>query len=467
MTELPKVLPHSIVAEEALLGSVLNKESNYNIATRNITGANVFYVGMHQRIWRIMNRLNSMDRSIDAVSVCSMITANDRKKYPDLNSFYVTGLLDHGIQSKVDSYSQIVLEKYLQRQLIRETEDIKNFCLDNNKQYEDIVNKVSSVTNSLQRMRTGKEFSLSKLIKETSEAIKNPVDLIKYGYDSLNHLAGGMTRGEISVIAGRPGHGKTTFCINLVHKLLQQGYKVLVFNREMSNSEMLKKLLVVSNTSLSHSKIRKGNIDASVQKEIDRSFVELEELFKKQLIMFDDVFDLAGSSAIIEKFRPDVVIDDHIQLIKANTKLEGRRFEIESIMQEYKMLSKKHKMVSILVSQLNRNIEQRVDPIPKLSDLAESGSIEQLAENIIFIYYDYKVRFEDSEFGPNKNQIIAAKVRYGTSGRLTMGFDGDKCLFYETSYNGDPIRDKEIHIPKQATIEDTKDLFQKLALTKV
>lgn len=463
MTKELKVMPHSIEAEEALLGSILTKDSNFEIATRNIHKSSIFYKDSHKRIWSIMERLHSDDRDIDVVSVCSMLSDNDKTKYPNLDSYYITGLLDQGIQSKTENYSKILLEKYLQRKLINEADDIKKYCYDSNRGYNDIVDKVSKVTNSLQRMRTGKEFNLSTLIKETTNAIKNPVDLIKYGYDSLNHLAGGMTRGEISVIAGRPGHGKTTFCINLVYRLLQSGYKVLVFNREMSNTEMLKKLLVVSNEKLSHSKIRKGEINSETQREIDKSFAHLEQMYKDQLIMFDDVFDLSGSSSIIEKFRPDIVIDDHIQLIKTNTRLEGRRFEIEAIMQEYKMLSKKHNMVSILVSQLNRNIEQRVDPIPKLSDLAESGSIEQLAENITFIYYDYKVRFEDSEIGQNRNQIIAAKVRYGTSGRLTMGFDGDKCLFYETGLEKMYKTNKEIHIPKQASLEETKDIFKSLS----
>ena len=117
-------------------------------------------------------------------------------------------------------------------------------------------------------------------------------------------------------------------------------------------------------------------------------------------------------------------------------------------------------MVTILVSQLNRNIEQRVDPIPKMSDLAESGSIEQTAENIIFVYYDYKVRFDASEYGPDRNQLIAAKVRYGTSGSLTMGFNGDKCLFYENITHKPIIKDDTIHLPKQYSLKDTKDFFK-------
>ena len=457
------VQPNSLEAEDALLGCILRDETCFDRSKKYLTKSTMFYSGIHRKVYNIMRHLDKNDKGIDTVSVVSMITKTDKDIYPALDGYFITGLLDHGMNSKVEIYSRIIAEKYYQRELIKDADDIQKFCFDNTNEYNDIVKKVNVITSNLQSMSTGKEFDLKKLAKETNKAINEPVDLIEYGYSSLNSLAGGMTRGEVSVIAGRPGHGKTTFIINLTHQLLKQGYKVLVINREMSNKEMMKKLLVLSSGNLSHSMIRSGNIDSQTQREINRSLDHLVNHYNNSLIMFDDVFTLNQSSNVIEKFRPDVVIDDHIQLIKVNSKLDGRRFEIEEIMQEYKMLSKKHNMVSILVSQLNRNIEQRVDPVPKLSDLAESGSIEQIAENIIFVYYDYKVRYEKSDYGPNRNQIIAAKVRYGVSGTLTMGFNGDKCLFHENIAVYKPNEKADIHIPKNATIAQTKDVFKAIA----
>ena len=125
-----------------------------------------------------------------------------------------------------------------------------------------------------------------------------------------------------------------------------------------------------------------------------------------------------------------MVIDDYIQLIRIQGHKE-RRFELESVMQEYKWISKTMGVVPILVSQLNREIERRIDPIPKLSDLAESGSIEQVAENVLFVYYDYKVNYDYSDTGKYKAQIVAAKVRYGETGMMVYGFDGDKVKYYE------------------------------------
>ena len=153
------------------------------------------------------------------------------------------------------------------------------------------------------------------------------------------------------------------------------------------------------------------------------------------------------------RHNPDVVIDDYIQLIKMDG-YDQRRFELETVMNEYKWLAKTYKIVPILISQLNRDIEKRIDPVPKMSDLAESGSIEQVAENVLFVYYDYKVNYEESELGKDQIQIVAAKVRYGVNRKILFGFNGDKVLFHE-------IKDvSEVMVAKDE--EEIKDMLQRV-----
>jgi replicative DNA helicase len=126
-------------------------------------------------------------------------------------------------------------------------------------------------------------------------------------------------------------------------------------------------------------------------------------------------------------------------------------------MNEYKWLAKTYKIVPILISQLNRDIEKRIDPVPKMSDLAESGSIEQVSENVLFVYYDYKVNYEESEIGKNQIQIVAAKVRYGENRKLLFGFNGDKALFHENINNdGEGI----IMVAKDS--EEIKDMLTRV-----
>ena len=167
--------------------------------------------------------------------------------------------------------------------------------------------------------------------------------------------------------------------------------------------------------------------------------------------MFDDVYDMPETISAISRHRPDVIIDDYIQLVRVQN-MDARRFEIEYIMQEYKWIAKKYKCIPILVSQLNRDIERRLDSIPKMSDLAEGSSIEQIAENVIFVYYDYKINYENSEIGRDFSQLVAAKVRYGVSGTFKVGFNGDNARFYET--------DMPVSNDKLTEEKATKSLFE-------
>ena len=147
--------------------------------------------------------------------------------------------------------------------------------------------------------------------------------------------------------------------------------------------------------------------------------------------MYDNIRGLDESLREIAKHKPDVVIDDYIQLIQVNHVKEGRRFEIEKIMQEYKWMCKTEDCSAILVSQLNREIEKRLDPRPRMSDYAESGVIEQTAESAMFVFYGHN--FDSERYSPYKSEIIVSKSRYGRIGTHKIGFNGNRCKFYMNS----------------------------------
>ena len=244
----------------------------------------------------------------------------------------------------------------------------------------------------------------------------------------MDNAAGGMTRSEVTVVGGRPGHGKTTLVINIVKRLLEQGFRVMLFNREMTNVEMMKKILVMEFQEFSYEKIRKAE---NIEKEIAEISMKKEALGEKykNLIMHDDCKTLADAMKEISREKPDVILDDYIQLIRTdNSNNKDRRFEIEDIMLDYKWICKKINCSAILVSQLNREIERRLDPRPKLSDFAESGVIEQTAEAAFFVYYPYAV--DDRESDPYEIEVICQKARYGSLGSYNLGFNGDKCRMY-------------------------------------
>ena len=439
-----KASPHSLEAEESVLGSILLKPELITEIKEFIPKPDIFYYDTSRIIWNKMIDMAKNHEEIDAITVMAKLSDEQKKK---VTAYYLTGL-PGSIPSTANAstYAKIVLEKFLQRELINTTYEIQKSAFDN-ETFDDLIESIKKRTDELTSLTPDKEPSLDAIIYETIESIETSGNYVKFGFDRLDNLAGGMTKGEITVIAGRPSHGKTTFAINLVKNFIDQGLKVLCINREMTNIEMMKKLIVLESGNLSYSDIRMNNLTDQSYKELLEVNDRIVDKYTNRLIMCDTARDLSSSTAQIMRHNPDVVVDDYIQLIR----MEGydqRRFELETVMNEYKWLAKTYKIVPILISQLNRDIEKRIDPVPKMSDLAESGSIEQVAENVLFVYYDYKVNYEESELGRNKTQIVAAKVRYGENKKLIFGFDGDRVLFHEKlsdkQQSKDPEEDEEI-----------------------
>ena len=274
-------------------------------------------------------------------------------------------------------------------------------------------------------------FNINDALHETVESIKySDRNLIPIGFPALDKMCGGLTRGEITIIGGRPGHGKSTFSLNIMKQMIDAGYKCILFNREMSNTEMLKKLVVLESGMLSYSMVRSGACgDEASVKELESTISSIKEKYNKdKFLMFDNVRDFGQASAEIKRFKPDIIFDDYIQLIVPDSKIEQRRLQLEKIIHEYKWLAKNMNCAVVLVSQLNRSLESRGNPVPRLSDLAESGSIEQAAENVFFTYYDYKIfknKSLERGYGKEIIEIIAGKVRYGETGQVKMDFKGD------------------------------------------
>ena len=420
--------PHSSDAEKAILGCILVNEEAFDVAAQYITAPETFYYDDHQLIWKVMCEMRKNHEPIDTVTVSSKFTGKESDK---VSPYYLTGLYDSiPSASKSEHYARIVAEKYLQRRLINVTYEVQKSAYENTKEFDKLLDDVRRFTEELQELQPHKRFSLKDSLADTISSIKKPDNMINYGFDALDSMSGGMTRGEITVIAGRPGHGKTTFTVNLIPRLVNQGLKVLVVSREMTEKELLKKLITLESGVLNYRTVRNGILDEASHAELQRMYAFCYDRYKDHLFIYDDLRDLNSTTSIIQKVKPDVIIDDYIQLISVKGYNE-RRFELENVMKEYKWIAKSMKVVPILVSQLNREIERRIDPIPKLSDLAESGTIEQVAENVLFIYYDYKVNYDYSELGKYKAQLIAAKVRYGETCMMTMGYNGDKVRYYE------------------------------------
>lgn len=434
-----KIQPNAVDAEEALLGSIINDNTIIATVEAWIRDDEAFYSSANRKIWKCMKQLYRKNEPIDIIILASEL----RNEYDQtLNSYYISGLPESSFSStNIEQWCKIVWHKFIQREAVKSAHKLHDTSLNENKDITEILHEHERIIEELKQISPSLKTDTSSIIDDTILALKSQTNLISFGIEQLDESAGGMTRKEVTVIGGRPGHGKTTLVINIARRLIEQGYKVCLFNREMSNTEMFKKIIVMEHEELSYSSIRKSNKLNGELVTVEMNLAKLKEKYKN-LIMYDDIRTLADAMKELSREQPDVVIDDYIQLIQLDERKPDRRFELEEIMLDYKWLCKRLNCSAILVSQLNREIERRIDGKPKLSDFAESGVIEQTAESAFFVYYGYAV--DDEENDPYETEIICQKSRYGQLGSYVMGFNGDKCRMYYSRADAVKIASKNL-----------------------
>ena len=418
-------MPSSADAENSVLGCLLmDGEDGFDKALPWIRNDDAFYIDNNKKIWQAIKVLRQKKDPIDLITVSNELKEN---KETDI-AYYLSGLPDSIVTSaNIENHAKIVWEKYVQREVRKTSYKMNGVSFDKYKKTMPLINKQLKWLEELRDLQPDRLNNLDAMVDEAVDYIKSGENVIKFGMYALDKPAGGMTRKEVTVLGGRPGHGKTTLMVNILKSLIEQGYKVMLFNREMSNTEMLRKLIVLESKSLLYGNIRRGEIEG-LEDQIDKAEKTIKKKYKN-LIMYDDIRTLEDGIAEISKHKPDIVIDDYIQLITMDDN-KDRRFQIEKIMQEYKWVAKKENCSALLLSQLNREIERRIDPYPRMSDYAESGVIEQTVENALFVFYGYN--FDHENYDMYESEIISCKTRYGVVGGYKVGFAGNRCGFYAT-----------------------------------
>ena len=428
-------LPYDIESEDVLLGSVITNIEDYESVSRYFMERDVFYQDKAELLWKRITEMKRKGEHIDTLSVCSTITKSDSSK--GLTKYYVTGCTsDTCAKGAVELYAIRIYEKFLLRKVIVESENISEKAKSNDRDIYKSISKAHSLYGELLNSRPSQAQDIEDVISDTLHEIKNKsTKLIKTGYDNVDKFAGGLTRGEVTIIGGRPGHGKTTVMINLLSKALENGQRAMFFSRELPNSELFKKIICLESEQLSYSMVRKNVYTENALLVVNNTISEIKKKYSSdRFLMFDNIRDFEMSSSEVKKFKPDIIFDDYIQLISCSGYEDSRRLQIEKLVNDYKWLAKESNCVVVLASQLNRGIERDSrgkSYNPQLSDLAESGAIEQVAENVFFSYYDYKVKGEAGK-GKNIISLHACKVRYGDSGVSDLGYDGDKCKIYNS-----------------------------------
>ena len=430
MEDINRIPPHSVESEQSILGSIiLDKEAIITVA-ETIQPMD-FYKEAHKIIYESMLKLNSNNEPIDLITLIEEL-----RKDGHLDSIggisYLTSLSTIvPTTSNVKYYANIVKEKSVMRQLIKASNEIINLGYDASTDVQEILDKAEKNIFDISQEKSGDDIQpINVVLQDTFEMIeklctdKSEVTGITTGFADLNKKINGLQRTDLILLAARPAMGKTAFSLNLVQNAALKGdASVAVFSLEMSKEQLVQRMLSAqSNVELS--KIKTGNLGESDWPRIIDGMAVLSEAN----IFIDDTPGIKISE-IRSKCRRlkiekglDLILIDYLQLMEGEGKNENRQQEIAKISRSLKILAKELDCPVVALSQLSRSPELRKDHRPILSDLRESGSIEQDADIVMFLYRD-EYYHDDSE-KKNIGEVIIAKNRHGETGNVELVWFG-------------------------------------------
>ncbi|MEX0049561.1 replicative DNA helicase [Clostridium butyricum] len=407
-------LPQNIEAEQTLLGCILNSTDDF-IKIDGIVNESDFYIDKHKKIYSTIKKLINQNRAVDQVTVIEELNSKDLLQSCG-GVTYISELAIGAISySNINSYAEIVKEKSNRRRLIKAGQRImtKGFESDINEVVEEVENELYNIVSN----NSKDIMSIDDAIELTFQSLENRclakgLQGITTGFDEIDKLSSGLNRKDFIIVAARPSMGKTAFALNIGQAASEKG-NVAVFSLEMSTEQLMNRLLS-ARCLVDFYKITNGLLE-------DDEFIKIAEgvnaLSKRKLFIDDESSLLNDIKAKCRKLKIqkglDVVIIDYLQLIRTSMKTSSREQEVSHISRELKALAKELDITVIALSQLSRAPEMRADHRPMLSDLRESGSIEQDADIIHFLYRDeyYNKETEDK----NIAEVITAKNRNGVT----------------------------------------------------
>ena len=322
------ILPYDENLENCVLGTVILHNEAYDTVSKYFVNRNVFYQKRASLLWDRLTKMKKKKEVIDTFSVASTLSKKEIER--GLTAHYVTICTEVGtVKGSLDFHANKLYEKYLLRQIVVEADKVKDEALSNNDDIYNVIVNAHSLFGELKSLQPSKTQDIEDMIEDTLDSIKNKASkLIKTGYPNIDKYSGGLTRGEITIIGGRPGHGKTTVMVNLLAKAIEQGHKAMFFSRELPNSELLKKILCLESGKMSYGMIRQNVFTDHDLKNMEEAIQIVRNKYSKdKFLMFDNIKDFALASSEIKKFKPDIIFDDYIQLIDCKC-YKDRRLQI-------------------------------------------------------------------------------------------------------------------------------------------
>lgn len=425
---IKKILPHSTEAEQSVIGSMIMDRDAIMAASEIINGTD-FYDQQYMILFETMIELSNEGKPVD------LITLQDRLKEKDVPAqvssleFIRDLVASVPTSANVRYYAQIVRDKSVLRKLIKSAEETANDCYLDKDNLDSIIEKAEKSVFNIVQNRGSKEFTdikdvVLRSIDSIEAAAKNhgSVTGVATGFYDLDYKTAGLQPSDLILIAARPSMGKTALALNIAEYVaLKTNVTTAIFSLEMSQDQLVKRILSM-NSKVDSQAIRTGNLSNDDW----TSLMESARIIGNSSLVIDDTSAISVSEmrSKCRKLKMEknlgLIIIDYLQLMSGSKRSESRQQEISEISRSLKSLAREINVPVVALSQLSRAVESRPDKRPMLSDLRESGAIEQDADVVMFIYRDDYYNHDTEE--PGVSEIIIGKQRNGPVGTVKLAW---------------------------------------------
>lgn len=434
--------PYSMDAEQAVLGAILIDTNCFDRVSGILRTADCFYIPQHKAIYTIIANLKLLNQKVDALIVAEELRRNGT--YDEASGKNYLAQLAQSVPSvaNVENYAKIIREKYYLRTLMDAASEMLKNAADEELPADTIMDAAEQkIYNIRQGTKDNEPTRLSDIITnevyDNLQKLTDPVLAAEYkgiptGFSLLDKYMTGLNKSDLILIGARPAMGKTSFALNIARNVAVQAKKKVVFFSLEMGKEQLAQRILSTEARVESQKMRTGELTDDDWQRIAQATVSLNEAE----LYFDDTANITvpEMKARVRKMRDvDCVIIDYLQLMQGTKRTDSRVQEVSEITRSLKLMAKDLKIPVITCSQLSRSTEGRgKSHKPQLSDLRESGSIEQDADIVLMLYRESYYDEEKNETvvtDENKAQVIVAKNRHGGTGEIDLHWNGSYTMF--------------------------------------
>jgi replicative DNA helicase len=423
-----RTLPSNLEAERTVLGAILVDNAAFNSAAE-ILSREDFYRDAHRRIFEAMGVLAERSQPIDLVTLKDELTRQSALEAVG-GAAFLAGLVD-GVPriTSVEHWSRLIKEKAVLRNLIHAGNRIVQSCYEGDDEASALLDRAEKAIFDIAERRIRQGFAdMGEIVKESFRTIdqlsqsKDVVTGLPTGFVDIDEMTSGLQKGDLVIVAARPAMGKTSLCLNVAqHVALKTGETVGIFSLEMSRAQLALRMLC-SDARIDAHRLRTGKLTEKDWARLAKAYTDLSQA----RIFIDDSATItplemrAKCRRLKAEHNLGLIIVDYLQLVTSAGRVENRQQELSAISRSVKGLAKELDVPVIALSQLSRAPEARTDRRPQLSDLRESGALEQDADVVMFIYREEEYKATDENRGIA--EIIIGKQRNGPTGTRRLAF---------------------------------------------